>query len=74
METAHQEMKLRCEYLQRKLDTKPSSSDDDADGDVQHIPRRYMDMYEDHYRELESDRQFDRVLRSLAKDRDRLVG
>ncbi|CAE7910000.1 unnamed protein product, partial [Symbiodinium microadriaticum] len=71
LETAHQEMKLRCEYLQGKLESQ--RMDDDADEGPNSIPRRYMTMYEDHYRELESDRHLDRVLRSLTKDKDRQV-
>jgi hypothetical protein len=63
-------MKLRCEYLQSKLDS--VSTDVDAE-EPRHIPRKYMDLYENHYRELESDRHLDRVIKSLSQDQRRCV-
>ena len=63
-------MKLRCEYLQNKL-YEVSVEGEDVGHEPRAIPKKYIALYEDHYRELESDRHLDRVLRSLTKERER---
>lgn len=70
LETSHHEMKLRCEYLQNKLNAVSVELDSD---EPRRIPEKYMELYESHYRELESDRHLDRVMRSLSQQQSRYV-